>query len=212
MALRKAMPVMVSYFFISVAFGVLASPHLGSLSILMSLSVFAGAAQFISLRMIEENASLWLIVLTTLLINSRHLLMSGYMSGIFGSLKSLKKAILAFGLTDETFAVGIMNVKSRDDWKFQIKLNFLALTAWVSGTAFGLFFGTLIPDSLNHVLPFGLTAMFIAILTSSVKNAGHAISAIVAGIIAVLIGTNTGIVVAAIMGIIAGGVSERWIR
>ncbi len=212
MALRRAMPVMISYFFISVAFGVLASQHLGSLSVLMSLSVFAGAAQFMSLKMLESGTEIWLIVLATFLINSRHLLMSSYMSRMFGDLSPLRKAVLAFGITDETFAVGIANARDKGDWKFQIKLNFLALTAWVSGTAFGLFFGTLMPESLNHILPFGLTAMFIAILTSSVRSAGHVISALVAGTAAVLMGTNIGIIAAAVMGIIAGGVSERWIR
>ncbi|WP_456478015.1 AzlC family ABC transporter permease [Geoglobus ahangari] len=210
MALRRALPVMVSYFFISMAFGVLASPYFGSLSVLMSLSVFAGAAQFIALRMVEENADIWLIILTTLLINSRHLLMSSYMSGIFRGLNPIKRAVMAFGITDETFAVGISSVKGTGDWGFQVRLNFLALSAWVSGTAFGIAFGQLIPEKIYSILPFGLTAMFIAILTSSVRGISYAVSAIVAGVIAVVIGSSTGIIFAALAGIVAGGVAERW--
>ncbi len=210
MALKEAFPVMVSYFFISIAFGVLASQHLGVASVLMSLLVFAGAAQFIALRMMDEKAGLLLIVLTTLLINSRHLLMSSYMAGLFGRLSSIRKAILAFGITDETFAVGISRAKESGDYSFQLRLNLLALSAWVSGTAFGLLFGQLIPASVNAVLPFGLTAMFIAILTSNVRSSSHAVSAAVAGVVAVLLGSSLGIFLAAIAGIVAGGVVERW--
>ncbi len=46
--LSRAIPIVISYFFISMAFGVIASKYLGYYSIFMFMFVFAGAAQFIA--------------------------------------------------------------------------------------------------------------------------------------------------------------------
>ncbi len=211
MSLSKATPIMISYFFISIAFGVISSKYLGYKAILMSLAVFAGAAQFIAIKMLESKACIALIVLITFLINSRHFLLSGYISRFFERLNWRKKMLLAFGVTDETFAIGIMHLKD-EDWGFQIKLNTLSLLAWVSGTAFGVVFGEIIPESFNAVLPFGLTAMFISILNSNISGKSHIIAALVSGAIAVYLKNEFSIIIASIAGIIAGGVSERWME
>ncbi len=208
MALRKAIPVMVSYFFISMAFGVVASKHLEAYSVLMSMIVFAGAAQFIAVRMIQEGYGVIAIVLTVLLVNSRHLLMCSYISSRYQGLDRLKRMVMAFGITDETFALGISEKES--DHRFQMKLNFLSLSAWVAGTAFGLLFGELVPENIYTVMPFGLTAMFISILVSGVKGPSYIIAAMVAGIISVVSGTGMAVVVASLAGVLAGSVVERW--
>ncbi len=209
MSLSKATPIMVSYFFISVAFGVISSKYLGYNAILMSLSVFAGASQFIAIKMLENKAEVALIILITFLINSRHFLMSGYMSKFFESEKWYKKMLIAFGITDETFAVGSLNPLN---WESQFKLNTFSLLAWVSGTAFGILFGKIIPQSLNSVLPFGLTAMFISILNSNLKGKSYIIAALSSGIIAFMLKNEFSIIIASIVGIIAGGVSEKWME
>ena len=202
--LSRALPIAISYFFISMAFGVIASKYLGYYTIIMSMLVFAGAVQFIAVKMIENGTGVAVIILTTFLVNSRHLLMSSYMSKFFeGGL--IRKAVIAFGITDETFAVG-----SLFKGKFQLKLNTISHFAWVSGTAFGLLFGELIPEDIYSVLPFGLTAMFISILNSNLKGRPYVVAALTSGIVSVLIKNEYGLIVASLLGIFAGGVTERW--
>ncbi len=208
MALKKAIPVMVSYFFISMAFGVVASKFLGAYSVLMSAMVFAGAAQFIAIRMIQEGHGVLAIVLTVLLVNSRHLLMCSYMFSLYPGLNRLKRLVMAFGITDETFALGISERKR--DHRFQIKLNFLSLSSWVSGTAAGLIFGEIVPESFYQVMPFGLTAMFISILVSNIKGNSYIAAAVVAGLISAVAGTGMAVVIASLAGMLAGSVVERW--
>ncbi len=42
----------------------------------MSLLVFAGASQFIAIQLIGQGATIWVIGITTLIVNIRHILMS----------------------------------------------------------------------------------------------------------------------------------------
>ncbi len=208
MVIKRALPVMISYFFISMAFGVVASKFFGMYSVLMSFAVFAGAAQFIAVRMVQENYGPIAIILTVLLVNSRHLLMCGYISSIYPDLSKLKKVIMAFGITDETFALGISS--DFQDHSSQLKLNFMAFSAWVTGTIAGVMFGEIVPEEFYQVIPFGLTAMFISILVSGIKGYSYIISAVVAGIASLVIGGGISVIIASVAGIIAGSVVERW--
>ena len=208
MVMKRALPVVISYFFISMAFGVAASKLLGMYSVLMSLTVFAGAAQFIAIRMFQENYGAITVILTVLLVNSRHLLMSGYISSTYPDIGRLKKALMAFGITDETFALGISS--DCRNHSSQIKLNLMAFSAWVSGTLTGVLFGEAVPEGFYQIMPFGLTAMFISILVSGVDGYPHIAAAAVAGIVSVALGSGTAIVIASIAGIFAGSVMEKW--
>lgn len=74
---RDTLPLMLGVFPFGLAYGIFAQ-SVGLTpgeTILMSLTVFAGAAQFISLPMFAAGAGWLMISLTALLINLRHLLM-----------------------------------------------------------------------------------------------------------------------------------------
>ncbi|MGE5653154.1 MAG: AzlC family ABC transporter permease, partial [Bacillota bacterium] len=79
---RAALPIVLGYVPIGLAFGVLAVQQgLGVPGIfLMSLIVYAGSAQFIATGMLAAGASPTAIIATTFLVNLRHLLMSASMS------------------------------------------------------------------------------------------------------------------------------------
>ena len=74
---RDTLPLMLGVFPFGLAYGIFGKSVglTAAETILMSLTVFAGAAQFISLPMFAAGSGLWMITLTTLLINLRHLLM-----------------------------------------------------------------------------------------------------------------------------------------
>ncbi len=210
-SLRDSLPIVVGYFSISVAFGILAKDYLGANAIIMSALVFAGASQFVALQMIERGSHPVAIVLTTFLINSRHLLMSGYLSRFYRGVSNLTKAIVSFGITDETFAVASKRLEEGlASPKYSLELNFFCYAAWVSGTAIGLLFGSILPEDVTNVLPFGLTALFISILASSVKRGSDVVAVIFAGLTALILPSGWNILVAAIVGCLAGGVAERW--
>lgn len=105
--MKAATPVVMGYIPIAIAFGILASQvGLGiAEAAAMSVFVFAGSAQFIAVGMIGAGNSIGAIVVTTFLVNLRHLLMSAALSPHLRGLSHKELAWFGFQLTDETFAL-----------------------------------------------------------------------------------------------------------
>ncbi len=101
------LPLVIGYFPVAVAFGILAKTTGISLmeSFLFSFFVFAGASQFMALNLLAVGAGVGQIILTTLLVNFRHFLMSASLTTRIT--KDMKKwvPLIAFGVTDEVFSV-----------------------------------------------------------------------------------------------------------
>jgi len=93
---------------IAIAFGLLAKtsgiPNL--VSCLMSALIYAGASQFFGVNLMSLGIMPWEIVMTTFVLNLRHFLMSASMTQrIHQSTPKSWRALLSFGVTDETFSV-----------------------------------------------------------------------------------------------------------
>lgn len=72
-ALQKALPIMGSYFFVSMAYGLVMQEAGFSWlwSFLISLTIYTGAYQFVLVTLLSTGASVVTIALTALLMNSR---------------------------------------------------------------------------------------------------------------------------------------------
>ena len=129
-------------------------------------------------------------------------------------MKSLHDAVpIMIGIIDETFATFYRRFKNGFvDPMYNLKLNFLCYTSWISGTVVGLLFGFVIPHELVEVLTFGLTALFITILVLSIDNRMDIAVALISGFIAISLSSlgSLNILLACLLGCIAGGVIERW--
>ena len=73
-------------------------------SCLMSLTVFAGASQFIALPMIRDGSATWTLILMALVVNMRHLLYGLNIGRIFKDESKGTLMALSFGIVDETYA------------------------------------------------------------------------------------------------------------
>ena len=82
----SAFPIIVGYLPIAMTFGILSKSSGIQLieSFMFSAIVFAGSSQFMALNMITVGAGLGEIILTTLLVNFRHFLMSASLSENIG--------------------------------------------------------------------------------------------------------------------------------
>jgi len=204
---------MVGYFSISVAFGFLARNVIGWYAILMSMAVFAGASQFIAIQMLSKGSSGLLVIATTFLVNLRHVLMSSYLATFYRGTNLFRKAIVAFGVTDETFAIASRRFnENKASFEYNVRLNFLCYVSWILGTAAGVFAPS-VPQELVEVLPFALVAIFICILVMSVSSKLDAVVAVIAGLLATLLSflpTGWNIIVATLTACLVGGVAERW--
>ncbi len=169
--LVSGFPVVVCYFPVAVAFGLL-SKNTGVSFIdttLFSLIVFAGASQFMALDLIKSGAAMGNIVLATFLLNLRHMMMSASLSVKMREIKKHWLIFIAFGVTDETFSVTSLSDKKL---KVPYLLTFHSVShaAWVLGTVTGYLAGSILPISVQNSLGVGLYAMFAALLVPEIRK------------------------------------------
>lgn len=171
--MKTGISIAVGYIPIAITFGLLSKsagvPN--AISMMMSLLVYAGASQFVAVNLLALHMGYWEIIFTTFILNFRHFLMSASISQrIEKGLSKPWMALLAFGITDETFAVASMQKEQQLNPWFLLGLNLIAFSAWNVGTWAGVFLGTALPDSVQSSMGIALYAMFIGLLVPAVRE------------------------------------------
>lgn len=184
----------------------------------MSAFVFAGSAQFLAVGLFGSGAPGLIIVLTTLVVNLRHMLYSASLAPYVRHLNRAWKYLLAFLLTDEAYAVAITHYErsasipapgTARHW-YTLGAGITLWISWQLSTAAGVLLGAQVPSAWG--LDFTLALTFIALLVPTLRDRPAGLAALVAGIVALAthdLPYNLGLVVAALGGIMAGVVAER---
>jgi 4-azaleucine resistance transporter AzlC len=214
-----ALPIVMGYVPVGFAFGILAqkagiSPFN---TLMLSIMVYAGSAQLIAAGLIGAGAGFWTLVVTTFIVNLRHMLMSAALSPFFRSWKKWQQAIFAFELTDESFAVHSARfTRGHTDKVETITVNMTAQISWVLGTVLGMSAGILIRDVKPLGIDFALPAMFIALLVLQTRNRTQALVAILAGLMSISLMqaglTSWNVIMATIVAAALGVIVERWTK
>jgi len=214
-----ALPIMLGYLPIGFAFGVLAQKAGLSTfnTLLMSIIVFAGSAQLIAVGLVANGIAPLTIILTTFIVNLRHLLFS---AAIFPHLAHWRKrdlAIFAYELTDETFAVHSTRFELEPAKKSEaFAINIVAHITWVLGGWMGVVVGQLLVDVEPLALDYVLPAMFIGLLVMQIKSRTQVWVALLAGTASVaflLLGfSQLHVIIATIIGATFGAWMEGWTR
>ena len=136
----------------------------------MCLLVTAGTAQFVALPMLQSGAPAWLLVVTTYIVNLRHYLMAASLAPYFAHLSRGRLALLAHGVTDESYALTMARF-ARGPARPAYFAGSAAATyaAWYVGAAAGGALGGRIPDPHRYGLDFVFPAVFIAILSRTIR-------------------------------------------
>ena len=170
-AFKAGIPIFIGYVPAAIAFGIL-SKGCGITLVecfLFSAVVFAGASQFIALNLLMTGMGPGGIILTTLLVNFRHFLMSAYLSTRIGRIAKKYIFLIAFGVTDEVFSV-LSFQRGRLSKTFVIILQLSAYSAWVGGTVAGYILGGFLPEILTESMGVALYALLLAILLPEIKT------------------------------------------
>lgn len=212
-----ALPIILGYFPLGLAFGVLArEAGLGLMETsLMSLLVFAGAGQFIAIGLIKTGAKITTIAVTTFLVNLRLFLMSMALQPKLKNWSRLKLGIIAAEITDETFVISSNYYsKHQPSWPFHLGLNVTSHAAWIISSALGVTVGNLISHPEVLGLNFALPAMFIALLIGQIKNKTTMAAVIGAAIISLfaraMLPGNWNVILATVIGAALGVLIEKW--
>ncbi len=180
----------------------------------MSAVVFAGSAQFVAAQLIGAGTPALVVLMTTFVINLRHVLYSASLAPYLAPLRRPWKWLLAFLLTDEAYVVSIVRYRrGAPDSSGHWHALGASLTLWVTwqiSTAVGLYLGAQVPPSWS--LDFTLALTFIALVVPALNSGAAVAAAATAGLVAVLaagLPLKLGLMLAASCGILAGLIAER---
>ena len=150
----------------------------------MSLIVFAGASQFTAVGLFAAGANPISIIAATAIINARHLLLAASTASYIRQSPGWLRAVVAFQLTDETYAVGVQQFeKTGGDAWFQFGANLSLYFIWALSTVIGSLLGALIPDPAGLGLDLIFPLTFIAFLMPMVRDrVNRSVALLAAGI------------------------------
>ena len=182
---RRGLPVGVGYFSVSFGFGAMAAAQ-GVKALdaaLISLTNLTSAGQFAGLTLIVAAASLWELILTQIVINSRYALMSLALSQRMGErIGFLPRLAIAFINTDEIFALA-MAYERPLNFPFMMGLGLTPILGWVGGTLMGALAGSVLPVAIRTALGVMLYGMFIAIVIPPAKEEKPILVAVVLALV-----------------------------
>jgi len=181
--LRSGIPYAMASFLLGLSFGVLARPVLGALAtIVMSVIVFAGSAQFAALAVLSAGGGALPAIVAGSLLNLRFIPMG---IAIAASLdhRAIGRAMRGQALVDASWALA-----NRGDGSFDIALllgsTLAQYTAWVLGTVAGVLAGGVITDPGSLGLDAIFPAFFLALLAIELQRPGARLVCALAVVIA----------------------------
>lgn len=174
-AFTATLPVMAGYSVLSMGFGILlrAKGYGVGWALAMSVFIYAGSMQYLTVDLLAGNVSLLTAALTTLMVNARHLF---YGISMIDKYKNTgrKKPYLIFALTDEVYSLNCSDlpkdIKNPPLYYFLVSL--FNQCYWVIGSVIGSLIGSVIPFNTEGI-DFALTALFVTVFLDQWKNASN---------------------------------------
>lgn len=166
-AFYKSVPVLAGYLVIGIGFGILLrNAGYGVLwAASMSLFIYAGSMQYVGIGLLTGGASVLTTVITTVMVNARHLFYSISMVDKYKDAGKYKPYMI-FALTDETYSLlcdgKVPDGADPDLYRFLVSL--FNHSYWVAGSIVGSLIGGVLPFSTVGI-EFSMTALFTASFT-----------------------------------------------
>lgn len=180
---RAGLPYAVAAGLVAVSFGVVAEPVMGTIApIVMSVTVFAGSAQFAALAVLAGGGGALAAVIAGVLLNARY----GPMGiALAPSLRGgrLRRAATGQAMVDQSWAMASRG-GGRFDAPFMVGATLPAYPLWVAGTVAGVLAGDVIGDPGRFGLDAVFPAFFLALLVAELRDARTRPSAAVGAVVA----------------------------
>ncbi|MEF8783583.1 MAG: AzlC family ABC transporter permease [Haloarculaceae archaeon] len=174
----------------------------------MSFVIFAGASQLAALELLGSDAPIAVVVVTAVVINLRMLMYSASIAPYFREFGAKWKALLAYVLTDQAYALSISNYRagrSLDRKAYYLGAAVTLWAVWQVTTVAGVVLGAGVPEEWG--LEFAVPLVFLALLVPAMEDRTTTLAAVVGGGVAVAgvdLPLNLGLLVGATVGIVAG--------
>ncbi|MCE8009214.1 AzlC family ABC transporter permease [Aestuariivita sp.] len=202
-------------------FGVLATEAGLSVleTLLFSVAVVAGAAQFTALQLLVENAPTAIILASALAVNLRMAMYSASLTPHLGGTPLWQRAIAAYFLVDQSYACSIAQYEKDTRMTQAQKVAYFFGTVapvcpmWYVFTLVGALVGNQIPP--EWALDFAVPITFLALTVPMLRTAAHVVAALVAIAVAIMANGmpfNLALIIAGVVGMMAGAQTELWLR
>ncbi len=178
-AFKRSIPIMIAFFPVGIAYGILMSN--AGYNFLWSAGcsaiVFAGSLQMLMVSFFAGGIPIFTVAVTALLLNSRH---------IFYGLSFIEKFrdygpwkyFLIFSLADENYSLLCMDTgEDTDEKTVNISSSLFVYFYWILFSALGGLCGELITFDTTGI-DFALTALFTVILVDQLRGAKSALPAV----------------------------------
>ncbi|WP_394837517.1 AzlC family ABC transporter permease [Pendulispora rubella] len=219
LGVRRELPMQLGVVPFGMIYGVLAvqsgmSPLAAQLS---SSIVFAGSAQLVIAQMLAAGGSPFVILLTAIILNVRHVLYSASLGPHVGRLPRRWRLALAYLLTDEAYAVAIGRYVETAEkppqpderhWHF-LGAGLTLWSFWNASTLLGVTMGAQLSPAWG--LDFAIPLTFVALLVPSLGDGPSRVAALfgaVASVVLVAVPLKLGLFCAMLVGIAAGAMWE----
>ena len=175
-------------------------------TMLMSMTVFAGASQFAAVDIWRQPVPVATLILTVFLINLRHVLMGASLVGpLAGTPPRRAYGVLAL-LCDECWALAMRRAAAqggRLEPAYLFGVSAIMWAFWVVSSGLGASFGGLLRDPARYGLDFVFTAVFLTLLTGFWRGPRSALPWVVSAVVAVAVART----VPGVWFILAGGLA-----
>ena len=179
--------------------------------------VFGGSSQAVVTQFIQSSASIWVAILSGCVVNLRMAVYSAAMAPRLRGLSPLKRVAAAFFLVDNSFALIQKRAEASPHdahlLAYYAGLSSMVWPFWVVFCAVGIFAGNIVPTSWQ--LDFAIPLSFIAIVATAIRSVPAGVSAIAGGVASLLLfdlPLKLGLIVACLVGLMAGALAEKGVQ
>ncbi len=178
---------------------------------LMSLLIFAGAAQLSGIAIFGAGGSWITLINSTSMITAQHLLYSASYKSVIRSLPLYKRLLFAFVLTDELFLIAqTEQLKSnRFDYMFAVTAGLVFYITWNIATFIGIVSARFLTDIETLGFDFTIAATFIVMVIPMIKNKALVIAVVTSAIAAYVFAYfefGNGLIFSALIGMVVGAI------
>ena len=144
----------------------------------MSLLIYAGSMQYVGVGLLSGGASVVTAILTTVMVNARHLFYSISMIRVYRDSGRLKPYLI-FALTDETYSLLCDGEvpEGADAELYRVLVSAFDHSYWVIGSVLGSLLGAVLPFSTEGI-EFSMTALFLTSFVEQWARKGNRIPAL----------------------------------
>lgn len=186
--LKISMPLCLSYIPIGLACGILL--HVAGfnffMTLLVSVVVFSGGAQFLIASLLTINAPIISVVVTLFFLELRYALLGSSLSRYLKGQSQHFIWLFSVSLNDENYAVNYLKFATDKTWtpRQALMVEHYSLISWSVSNLVGSLIGSALTIDLE-IVDFALTALFLYMVVMQIRNRLTLLISLLSGVLAI---------------------------